>query len=102
MLQSAMKNLQSMSYFGLMEYQAESQYLFEKTFNLKFFVPFSQVTQNETRAGKVLPTLNDSVLDQIKNLNSLDVELYTLAKRLFFKRVTYFKEIEKKREQQTE
>lgn len=102
MLQSAMKNLQAMSYFGLMEYQAESQYLFEKTFDSKFFVPFSQVKQNETRAGKVLPTLNDSVLDQIKNLNSLDVELYTLAKRLFFKRVTYFKEIEKNREQQNE
>ena len=96
MLQSAMKNLQAMSYFGLMEYQAESQYLFEKTFDLKFFVPFSQVTQNETRAGKVLPTLNDSVLDQIKNLNSLDVELYALAKRLFFKRVTYFKEMDNK------
>ena len=61
-----------MTLMAMMEYQAESQYLFEKTFDLKFFVPFSQVTQNETRTGKVLPTLNDSVLDQIKNLNLLD------------------------------
>lgn len=94
MLESAIKNIQEMSYFGLMEHQAESQYLFEKTFNLKFFKPFPQITQNETRAGKIFPTLNNSVLDQIRNLNSLDAELYTFAKRLFFKRIASFRKSE--------
>lgn len=94
MLESAIKNIQEMSYFGLMEHQAESQYLFEKTFNLKFFKPFPQITQNETRAGKIFPTLNNSVLDQIRNLNSLDAELYTFAKRLFFERIAFFRKSE--------
>lgn len=93
MLQSAMRNLQGMTYFGLVEYQAESQYLFEKTFGLTFFKPFTQVTDSETKAGTMLPTLNSTVLDQIRGLNSLDVELYTFAKKLFFERVTYFKQM---------
>lgn len=95
MLQSAMKNLQKMTYFALMEYQEESQYLFEKTFGLKFFTPFIQLTENETRGGKLLPELNNSALDQIRVLNSLDVELYSFAKNLFFERVTYFKETDR-------
>lgn len=103
MLKSAMKNLEEMTYFGLVEYQAESQYLFEKTFGLKFFVPFTQVTESETKAGEILPTLNNSVLDQIKNLNSLDLQLYKFAKNLFFKRITYFKETGRiKKKQHTE
>ena len=52
MLKSAMKNLEEMTYFGLVEYQAENQYLFEKTFGLKVFVPFTQVTESETKAGR--------------------------------------------------
>lgn len=92
MLESARKNLQEMAFFGLTEYQEESQYLFEKTFGLKFVTPFTQLTEDETRAGNILPELNSSQLSQIKMLNSLDIELYTFAKNLFFKRLTHFKE----------
>ena len=44
--------------------------------------------------GKLFPKLNDSVSQAVKHLNSLDVELYTFAKKLFLKRVKNFKESE--------
>lgn len=93
-LQSAKRNLQKMAYFALMEYQEESQFLFEKTFGLKFLTPFKQVGGNQTKAGKLFPKLNDSVLQAVKHLSSLDVELYTFAKKLFLKRVKNFKDAE--------
>ena len=43
MLASAKRNLLDMAYFGLTEYQAESQALFEDTFNMDFKVPFEQL-----------------------------------------------------------
>lgn len=95
MLESAKRNLQRMPFFGLTEYQEESQYLFEKTFGLKFVTPFTQLTEDETRAGNILPILESSVLSQIKTLNSLDIELYTFAKNVFFKRLTHFKEADR-------
>lgn len=96
MLRSAMRNLQEMAFFGLTEYQEESQYLFEKTFGLKFMTPFTQLTDDETRAGILLPKMNgSSALSQIKTLNSLDIELYAFAKNLFFKRLTHFKEADR-------
>ena len=95
MLKSAMRNLQEMAYFGLTEYQEESQYLFEKTFGLKFLTPFTQLAEDETRAGTVLPELNSSVLSQIKTLNLQDIELYSFAKNLFLKRLAHFKEVDR-------
>ena len=35
MLASAKRNLREMAFFGLTEYQEQSQYLFEEIFNLK-------------------------------------------------------------------
>ena len=35
MLYSAKDNLRKMTFFGLTEFQEQSQYLFEETFNLK-------------------------------------------------------------------
>lgn len=95
MLESAMKNLQEMPFFGLTEFQEASQYLFERTFGLKFAAPFTQLSDSQTRAGNALLKLNSSVLGQIKALNSLDIELYKFAKNLFFKRLTHFKEADR-------
>lgn len=91
MLESAMRNLREMAFFGLTEYQEESQYLFEKTFGLKFLVPFTQLSESETTAGAALPKLNSSLLAEVKTLNSLDIELYVFARNLFFKRLKHFK-----------
>lgn len=89
LLQSAMKNLASMAYFAITEYQVESQYLFEKTFGMKFRQPFVQWSSEQTRAGAVvLDSLN---LTRIKELNHLDTALYSFAKKLFLERLDYFK-----------
>ncbi|CAH1986558.1 unnamed protein product [Acanthoscelides obtectus] len=84
MLASAKKNLQSMAYFGLTEYQKISQYIFEETFNLRFAIPFEQ--NNSTISGSTITTLTPEQTKQIAELNSLDIELYTFAKKLLFDR----------------
>jgi hypothetical protein len=42
LLASAKTNLERLAYFGLTEEQQLSQYLFERTFQLEFKVPFQQ------------------------------------------------------------
>lgn len=89
LLQSAMKNLDSMAYFALMEYQIESQYLFERTFGMKFLQPFVQMSGEETRAGAIV--LDSKNITRIRDLNHLDIALYSFAQKLFFERINYFK-----------
>lgn len=89
LLQSAMKNLDSMAYFALMEYQIESQYLFERTFGMEFRQPFVQMSSDETRAGAIV--LDSQNITRIRELNHLDIALYSFAEKLFFERLNYFK-----------
>lgn len=91
-LKSAMRNLQSMAYFGLTEYQKESQYLFEKTFGVKFFRPFAQKAEDDTRAADVMTDIEPTDIQRLKKLNIVDIRLYTFAKELFFYRVKYFQD----------
>ncbi|KAJ8939939.1 hypothetical protein NQ318_007867 [Aromia moschata] len=84
MLASAKKNLQSMAFFGLTEYQKISQYIFEETFNLRFAIPFEQ--NNATLSSSTLTTLTPKQAAKIARLNSLDVELYKFSKKLLFER----------------
>lgn len=84
MLASAKKNLQSMAFFGLTEYQKISQYVFEETFNLRFAIPFEQ--NNATVSSSTIPTLTSAQEEKIASLNSLDTELYEFAKKILFER----------------
>lgn len=93
LLESAKRNLASMAYFALVEYQLESQYLFERTFGMKFRQQFVQMSKEETRAAEVVPSSKD--LARIQELNKLDSKLYSFAKELFFERLKYFKERDK-------
>ena len=95
MLESAKRNLRSMAYFGLLEYQSESQYLFEKTFGLKFKKNFSQVPVNETISGEASSILALRHMLKIREVTRLDRQLYSYAKTLFFKRLKYFDKIDK-------
>jgi hypothetical protein len=83
MLNSAKQNLRQMAFFGLTEYQHETQYLFEKTFGLKFRKDFIQY--NHTHSSEVGVTLRQQ--RRIRKLNTLDMELYRYAKNLFFQRL---------------
>lgn len=84
MLVSAKKNLNSMAFFGLTEYQKISQYIFEETFNLRFAIPFEQ--NNSTVSSSTLNTLTPEESTKIKELNRLDIDLYNHAKKILFER----------------
>ena len=94
MLQSAMRNLEEMAFFALVEYQRESQYLFEKTFGLRFIQPFAQSLGSDTEAGKISLKLDNTVVQRIADLNEIDGKFYRFAKHLFFRRVQYFRELD--------
>ncbi|KAK2539914.1 hypothetical protein Q9966_004819 [Columba livia] len=90
LLLSAKNNLKNMAFFGLTEFQRKTQYLFERTFNLKFISPFTQF--NVTRASNV--DIGEDVRQRIEELNFLDVQLYEYAKDLFLQRFQYSKQEE--------
>ena len=78
-LESAKTNLERLAFFGLTSEQAKSQYLFEDTFNLKFKVPFEAQNQH---SKSDLSDLEEETLNKIRDLNSLDVELFQYAQNL--------------------
>ncbi|KAM6924150.1 heparan-sulfate 6-O-sulfotransferase 2 [Xenentodon cancila] len=82
LLDSAKRNLRGMAFFGLTEYQRKTQYLFERTFNLEFISPFTQL--NGTRASSV--EVAPETQHRIRQLNRWDVELYEYARDLFLQR----------------
>lgn len=82
LLESAKRNLRGMAFFGLTEYQRKTQYLFERTFNLEFIAPFTQL--NGTRASSV--DVPAETQHRIRQLNQWDVELYEYARDLFLQR----------------
>ncbi|XP_008469583.1 heparan-sulfate 6-O-sulfotransferase 1-A [Diaphorina citri] len=83
MLASAKRNLASMAYFALTEYQKIDQYVFEETFNMRFCVPFVQ--QNSTLSATALAMLTPAQLSKIQRLNALDKELYEFARSLMMR-----------------
>ncbi|XP_069473952.1 heparan-sulfate 6-O-sulfotransferase 1 isoform X1 [Ambystoma mexicanum] len=92
LLESAKKNLRDMAFFGLTEFQRKTQYLFERTFNLKFIRPFMQY--NNTRAGGV--DLDNTTIQRIEELNELDMKLYDYAKDLFQQRYQFKRQLERR------
>lgn len=82
LLESAKRNLRGIAFFGLTEYQRKTQYLFERTFNLEFITPFTQL--NGTRASSV--EVPPETQHRILQLNRWDVELYEYARDLFLQR----------------
>ena len=73
-----------MSFFGLTEYQRNSQYIFEETFNLRFAIPFEQ--HNSTLSMQAFELLSETQKKKIRDINALDIELYDFAKDLMFQR----------------
>ncbi|GLD46818.1 heparan-sulfate 6-O-sulfotransferase 1-A, partial [Lates japonicus] len=94
LLESAKKNLRDMAFFGLTEYQRKTQFLFERTFRLRFIRPFMQY--NSTRAAGV--DLDNATVQRIEELNELDMELYDYAKDLFQQRYQYTRQQERRQQ----
>ncbi|VDM95786.1 unnamed protein product [Thelazia callipaeda] len=83
MLESAKSNLKNLAFFGLKEYMAESQWMFEQLFRLKFTRNLANWTKSKSNGTEI--TMQQ--LKLIKEKNKLDVILYTYAERLFLKRL---------------
>jgi hypothetical protein len=94
MLRSAKKNLRNFAFVGLVEFQAESQFVFEQTFGLKFRKPFVQ--RSRTFSKTALDRLPPADIRKIRLSNKLDMQLYEYAKDLFLQRYEYFRTLESK------
>lgn len=91
MLRSAKKNLRHFAFVGLVEYQEESQFIFEQTFGLTFRKPFVQ--RKQTFSKTTLNRLPSGMVRKIRLANTLDMQLYDYAKELFFERLKYFRSL---------
>ena len=93
LLRRAKQALKSMRFFAINEYQHLSQLLFEKTFGRGVFKLNIELEQtNVSFADTFLRNLEkDSLLiDEIRKLNNLDMNLYDYAVRLFRERLNFF------------
>ena len=90
MLASAKENLRSTAFFGLLENQTVSQYLFEKTFGMTFRRSFLQL--NATRSSNTLEDFSLEALQRVRQMNHLDIQLYEFAQELLWQR---FQEVKK-------
>jgi len=90
LLESAKANLEKMAYFALTEQQRLSQYIFQQTFNIQFKTSLEQI--NATRSSSTQAELDSAVLARIREINSLDVQLYSFAQQLLAKRLNILKE----------
>eukprot|EP00112_Aurelia_sp_Birch-Aquarium-sp1_P025904 Seg888.13 transcript_id=Seg888.13/GoldUCD/mRNA.D3Y31 product="Heparan-sulfate 6-O-sulfotransferase 3" protein_id=Seg888.13/GoldUCD/D3Y31 len=86
---SAVDNLKAMPYFVLMEQPSESQFLFEKTFKLKFIKDWG--LYDTGYAKEYLKNLSRSDILEVKRVNYLDMKLYEFAKKLFRTRLNAVK-----------
>lgn len=84
LLASAKDNLLKMAFFGISEEQKMSQYVFEQTFNLQFSRSFIQL--NETHSTLAMDELSPKMIERIRSLNTLDMQLYEYAKNVLEER----------------
>ena len=87
MLHSAMKNLMSMPFFGLVERPSESQFLFEKTFSLKFTEQWMLLDAGY--ASIYMVNISQAEVKKMEEINHLDIALHHFAEILFQQRLDY-------------
>jgi hypothetical protein len=91
LLYRAKRNLRSLSFFALNEFQNYSEILFQNSFAKGLFKFDKKLEQsNSSLAEKFLQKIlysNKLYIDKIKKLNYLDVQLYEYAFELFFDRL---------------
>lgn len=83
MLSSAKKNLENIAFFGIKERMTESQFLFERTFGIRFIDNLDK--WNKSKSAHIVVNLNQ--LNSIRLKNHLDFELYKFAQNLFNQRL---------------
>ena len=97
LLDSAKQNLLKFSFFGILEFQEESGWLFERTFGMEFGIRPPHLPFNSSLASLLLQELllHPSLYERVVANNKLDLELYWFAVEEFGKRMrTIGKEID--------
>ncbi|XP_022088201.1 heparan-sulfate 6-O-sulfotransferase 3-like [Acanthaster planci] len=95
MLESAKRNLKRLAFFGILEYQKETQQLFEATFGLKFQKDFVQFDATKGTAAQTI--LTEEQKAGVHKANAEDFLLYDYAKKLFLDRVAALNQNRKRR-----
>ena len=92
LLESAKQNLLKLSFFGILEFQEESGWLFERTFGMEFGIPPPHLPFNSSMANLLLQELlvHRSLYDKVIARNKWDLELYWFALEEFEKRMNAF------------
>ena len=89
LLESAKDNLLDFAFFGITEYFNESCLLFEHMIGLEFGVVPEQRSASQLHSAPVLQKLwsNKDTYQKIAHANSLDMELYEFALKVFSRRM---------------
>ena len=104
LLERAKQNLDAMFFFAINEHRHLSQLLFERTLahastyalDFKFNKTLEPTTQSfaEIFLNETINKPSDGkrrIVDKIKELNSLDMQLYEYALAVFFERLKFFR-----------
>ncbi|RUS73939.1 hypothetical protein EGW08_018296 [Elysia chlorotica] len=83
MVESAKENLLDFAFFGILEEQAKSQFLFEHTLGIRFIKSLDQ--REDTHVAKL--NMTKEMVDLVRRTNQQDIELYRFARELFHQRV---------------
>ncbi|KAE9552072.1 hypothetical protein FO519_004729 [Halicephalobus sp. NKZ332] len=87
MLESAKNNLKNLAYFGLKEKMEDSQYMFEKVFQVNFTRELSDWNKSKSHDTEI----TEEEMKMIVEKNYLDIQLYDFATKLFEKRLELLK-----------
>ena len=90
LLESAKQNLLKFAFFGILEFQEESGWLFERTFGMEFGIRPPYFPFNSSVANLLLQELSvhPSLYRRVIANNKLDLELYWFALEEFEKRMS--------------
>ena len=88
---SATRVLKNMAFFSLTEKPAESQFIFEKTFNVKFNKEWKLFRTGYSK--EYMKNMSHVDIQKIEDINYLDMKLYNFALSLFAKRLAYLEEL---------
>lgn len=93
LIENAKKVLMSFTFFGLTEYEDESEELFIWTYKRKFKFSGRPRRHNQNATNNFIKTLKNESLEMINQSNDLDIELYQFAKKIFFQRLNSYRNI---------
>lgn len=88
---SATVALRKMIFFAILEKPAESQFIFEKTFNVKFKNDWTLFDTGYSK--QYMRNLSKADIANMERVNHLDMKLYKYALALFAKRLAHFEKI---------